>query len=97
VPNQSNLIVIGGTRIGVKTLCIDVATVNTTTNILWTPKIATNKGIHRSTEGRKAGRKIAAQSAPLNMGLAMLTKEQLAWNAAIDAKRLARKSRKESK
>ena len=56
--------------------------------------MATKQGIHRSTAGSKAGRKVAAQSGPLNTGLVTLTAEQKAWNDAIEAKRAAGKVRK---
>lgn len=55
--------------------------------------MATNQGIHRSTPNSKSGRRM------INIGKepeGKLTPKQIAWNAAIDAKRALRKQAKQN-
>ena len=52
--------------------------------------MATSKGIHRSTANSKAGRQMICIGKEIPN---TLTKEQRDWNAAVEAKRIAKKAK----
>jgi len=54
------------------------------------------RGVSRATGDSKRGRQIASQNKPMPEH-GHLSKEQIEWNAAIEAKRLAKKEKKNVK
>lgn len=57
------------------------------------PHSISREGIHRYAADSKAGRQIAARTTHIHDGQG-LSPEQQAWNAAIEAKRLAKLARR---
>lgn len=59
------------------------------------PNSVARPGVHRFAADSKAGRRIAAETTHIHEGPG-LTPEQQAWNAKIEARRLAKLARRRS-